>query len=408
MDSLDRFRGLLRIQTISSLGPLNGSYADAVELLSSWMSEIGMTDIHITEFHSKKPVLVGSWVGSEPSLSAVLLNGHYDVVPVDESGWCVPPFAAEARNDAKIICRGTQDMKSVVVQYLEALRQLKESGWRPRRTIHVSLVPDEEVGGHHGAALFVQSGVFKKLNIGIALDEGLANPKNKFSLFYGERASNWVILRTRGPAGHGSRFVKDTAIEKMVRILGRIYSTRSEGQHKCHHENVKLGDLLSMNVTAMRAGVPSSVLKGGFAVNVIPTEAEIAIDIRVPLSVTDIERVIRDEWIKDEQDVEIDYADQNDHPSPDLLAYPLESDKWVKALLDGVRDSDLGVDTCLEVFPAGTDSRYIRRAGIPCIGFSPIRNTPILLHDHNEFITEEGFLEGIKVYVQVIQSLSNV
>lgn len=161
MDSLDRFRNFLHIQTISSLGPLNGSYVEAVQLLSSWMSEIGMTNIHFTEFYPGKPVLVGSWVGSEPSISAVLLNGHYDVVPADDSGWCVSPFAAESRSDAKIMARGTQDMKSVVVQYLEALRQLKESGWQPRRTIHVSLVPDEEVGGHHGAALFVQSGNLK-------------------------------------------------------------------------------------------------------------------------------------------------------------------------------------------------------------------------------------------------------
>ncbi len=33
--------------------------------------------------------------------------------------------------------------------------------------------------------------VFKSLNIGLALDEGLANPTEKFTVFYGERAVWW-------------------------------------------------------------------------------------------------------------------------------------------------------------------------------------------------------------------------
>jgi len=39
-----------------------------------------------------------------------------------------------------------------------------------------------------------------------------------------------------------------------------------------------------------------------------------------------------------------------------------------------------------EVFPAATDSRYFRDLGLPAIGFSPMANTPLLLHDHNEVI----------------------
>jgi aminoacylase len=39
-----------------------------------------------------------------------------------------------------------------------------------------------------------------------------------------------------------------------------------------------------------------------------------------------------------------------------------------------------------EIFPASTDARYFRKLGLPAIGFSPMANTPILLHDHNEVI----------------------
>jgi aminoacylase len=408
MSAVDRFRHLLRIESVSSEGPANGSYFEAVGLLSSWMKEIGMQNIQIKEFVNHKPVLVGSILGSDPLLPSILLNGHYDVVPVDRSGWTVDPFSAELRSDGRIIARGSQDMKCVLVQYLEALRLLKQAGWKPKRSIHVSFLPDEEVGGRDGASLFVQSSLFKDLNVGLALDEGLANPRNSFSVYYGERASNWVILRAKGPAGHGSRFVKDTAIEKIVRILTRIYTHRSEEEQRCIHHELKLGDVLSMNVTALRAGVPSSVLRGGFAVNVIPTEAEIAIDIRVPLHIEDIEEIIREKWIQDEDEIEIEYVDKNMHPKNDLLASPVEKDKWIKALFEAVGSTIPEVSLELEVFPAGTDGRFIRRAGVPCIGFSPIRNTPILLHDHDEFIFESGFVEGITVYVETIKSFCDI
>ena len=65
-----------------------------------------------------------------------------------------------------------------------------------------------------------------------------------------------------------------------------------------------------------------------------------------------------------------------------------------------------GRDFDLEVFPAATDSRFLRAAGVPAIGFSPMRNTPILLHDHDEYIEESIFLEGIGVFVDVVKQMT--
>jgi len=39
---------------------------------------------------------------------------------------------------------------------------------------------------------FVLTDDFKSLNIAVALDEGLANPTDKFTVFYGERAVWWL------------------------------------------------------------------------------------------------------------------------------------------------------------------------------------------------------------------------
>ena len=37
-----------------------------------------------------------------------------------------------------------------------------------------------------------------------------------------------------------------------------------------------------------------------------------------------------------------------------------------------------------EINTGSTDARYFRQWGLPAIVFSPMKNTPILIHDHNE------------------------
>ena len=54
------------------------------------------------------------------------------------------------------------------------------------------------MGGHEGMELYVVSKEFKDLNIGLALDEGLASEDNAIPLFYGERCSFWVQFKCKG------------------------------------------------------------------------------------------------------------------------------------------------------------------------------------------------------------------
>jgi len=48
------------------------------------------------------------------------------------------------------------------------------------------------------------------------------------------------------------------------------------------------------------------------------------------------------------------------------------------------------------------------QAGCPAIGFSPMNHTPVLLHDHNEFLNRSVFLRGIDIYTHLIQNLASV
>ncbi|KAF4722141.1 adenylate cyclase, partial [Perkinsus olseni] len=113
-DCIDRFRQLVRIPTISGEGVTSGSYAKCAELLQKWLGEItGVTNIRAIEYVPGKPVILATFPGTDPALSTILLNGHYDVVPVFREHWKSDPFEAVIE-DGKIYGRGTQDMKCVL------------------------------------------------------------------------------------------------------------------------------------------------------------------------------------------------------------------------------------------------------------------------------------------------------
>jgi aminoacylase len=60
------------------------------------------------------------------------------------------------------------------------------------------------------------------------------------------------------------------------------------------------------------------------------------------------------------------------------------------------------------ICPAATDARFVRKVGIPAIGFSPMNFTPLLVHAHDEFVHADIYLKGIEIYKKVIEELANL
>ena len=189
--AIERLQELCRFETVSATAPSTGAYVECAKFLLEQLTSIKvLSDIHLLpEAPDHSPVVIAKWKGVDSTLPILLLNSHYDVVPADTSAWTVSPFEA-VRKDGKVYGRGTQDMKCVCVQYIEALRKITMlfPTWRPQRDIYLTFVPDEEVGGA-GMAAFLDSSLYKQLpnGIALALDEGLASTTNTFDVFYGER-----------------------------------------------------------------------------------------------------------------------------------------------------------------------------------------------------------------------------
>lgn len=373
-------------------------------------------------------MVVAHWPGKDPTLPVLLLNGHYDVVPADLAAWTVPPFGAVRGADGKIYGRGTQDMKCVCMQYIEAIRQLHatEPGWQPERDIYLTFVPDEEIGGA-GMAAFLDSDLYKHRlpGIALALDEGLASTTNVFDVFYGERLPWWVQVRATGPTGHGSRFIENTAVEQLLELSRKALAFR-QGQRdllemkcteNCTHavaakKKRTLGDVTTLNITTLQAGV---AVGDTYAYNVVPSLATCTLDIRISPQMEPTEMVaLLDSWCQEcskapAEGSEVTWTSVDDNHDNEMSHATTDTDRstnpWYAAFCDAL--AGMGCEMSPQVFPAATDSRFLRALGIRALGFSPMRNTEILLHEHDEYILEDNFLEGIGIYAGLLRSLGS-
>ena len=142
-EALNRFCQFLQFETVSSLAPTTGAYKDCAAWLKRQLEPLFDQVFYLDEAPDHSPVVVAVWRGIDESLPVLLLNSHYDVVPASDD-WTVPPFQG-LRKDGKIYGRGTQDMKCVCMQYIEALRIISKEnqGWKPARSIYLTFVPDE-------------------------------------------------------------------------------------------------------------------------------------------------------------------------------------------------------------------------------------------------------------------------
>jgi aminoacylase len=150
-----------------------------------------------------------------------------------------------------------QDMKCVGMQYLEAIRRLRSSGFIPDRTIHVIFVPDEEIGGHDGVELFVSSKEFKDMNVGLVLDEGLPSPGEEYRVFYAERSPWWLTIKAKGAPGHGAKLYDGSAMENLMKSVEAIRRFRTSQFDLVKSGQKAEGDVVSVNFAYLKAGTPT-------------------------------------------------------------------------------------------------------------------------------------------------------
>jgi acetylornithine deacetylase/succinyl-diaminopimelate desuccinylase-like protein len=120
--------------------------ADAIE---AFLDGSGL-DVERVEAAPGRVSLIVRIEGRDPDAPSLCLDGHTDVVPVNEDGWSRDPFGGELV-DGEVWGRGAVDMLNLTASYAVVLRRLAATGFRPRGDLVFVAVADEESGSTYGA-----------------------------------------------------------------------------------------------------------------------------------------------------------------------------------------------------------------------------------------------------------------
>ncbi len=171
--------------------------------------------------------LLFTWKGSEPGKPAVLM-AHYDVVPVEEENWEVPPFEALVR-DGAMWGRGTLDTKSTFNGILSAAENLIAQGFTPLHDIYFAFSGGEEVNGL-GAVHIVEYFTERGIEPELVLDEGGAVVENVFPgvskpcglVGIAEKGMMNLEFSVKSSGGHASAPAPHTPIGKLSAACTRV------------------------------------------------------------------------------------------------------------------------------------------------------------------------------------------
>ena len=419
-------RDLIRFDTTNRGGGDAEPERPAAEYVAAYLRELGL-EPEIFESLPGRASVVARIPGTQPELPALVLHGHLDVVPADPANWTVDPFAGEIR-DGMLWGRGAVDMKDMDAMILTASAAILRAGERPRRDVVLAFFADEENGGVYGSHHLVEHHPELFAGAGTAISEvgGYSidvEGTRAYLIQTGEKSLDWIRLRARGTAAHGSRVWHDNAITKLAAGIARLGAhewplrlcdtTRElvdaiagilgEDPREVSPEELvlRLGKGGGFIHASLRNTSNPTVLTAGYKHNVIPDTAEALVDVRAlpgeQESVLDEVRRI----VGPDIEVEILHSDIG-------LEVPFAGE-LVDAMAASLRREDPEAQVLPYLLSGGTDNKALSRLGIVGYGFAPLRlpadlDFPGMFHGVDERVPLDALDFGHRVLVDLLRT----
>jgi carboxypeptidase PM20D1 len=442
-DFIERFRASLKIKTFWPSGALPGDEAAEAPLVrfQEFLAE------HYGAFHKAASRHVLSpysvlyhWPGiAAGENGAVLILAHYDVVPAETEKWSVDPFGAEMK-DGFIYGRGSLDMKGILISIMEAAENLCLAGFKPKRDIWFAFGGDEERSGVSGAMEAAKWFAGRGQRFAWILDEGTPIGEDQIKgvdsplalVSVEEKGYLSLKLSVAQEPGHASRPPKVQAAAVLGRALCRIadrpfpykltptvesFFTQIsplmpgiQGFVMRHARTLgPLFFLAAASNTAIASMLKTTVamtqLQGSAADNVLPSEAQAIINLRLlqPWTVETAADFIR----KAVNDKRVNIKVHGLGTGPVAAKQGFQSPGW-KQIEAALAESWPGVTLLPFIMVATTDSRHYNELAEGIFRFSPHKLNPKDLsgvHGHDERISEENLKRGLQFYTKLLGAL---
>ena len=367
----------------------------------------------------------------------IILLSHEDVVTSTPELWKHPPFSAAVDNGV-MYARGSEDMKNEAIAHLVTMIILKRENVALDRDVIFLATADEEVDDI-GSEWMIANKKDLFANAEFLMTEGGRDRVDAqgnvqyVGINTAGKIPFWLVLTTRGNAGHGSRPLPDSAPNRLVRALDRIINYKTEmtvlpvvdqffkamaryetGARKQQFMNVReslkdpkfrqsIEDDQNLNYM-FRNTITLTQMEGSHQTNVIPAVATANIDVRLMPGEDPQKFLAAITKVVNDPKVEI----KAERPSKQGKASPIDT-----VLMTAIRS------TAAHYFPntpvtAWMDSGYTenemyRQLGIVCYGFNPYTTTDDESHsehNNNERIRVEELRRGPLVMFDVVAQVA--
>lgn len=340
------------------------------------------------------PNIVGTFQGAKRGRHLVL-NGHIDVFPVDETeAWTHGPWSG-ALADGKIWGRGVADMKAGTAAMVMTYRYLYPLRDQLHGKLTLTCVSDEETFGPYGARWLVKN---EPEVLGDCVLNG--EPSSPLTIRFGEKAPLWLRFTVRTDGAHGAyTHLSDSATKIAARLVcdleslagievpppGRIDQALAEGAAAMDQAMGKGASGIAQRIT-----VNIGTIQGGLKVNMIPGLCSFECDIRLPVGATKamvMEKVgaILARYPNASVE-EINFTEPAACDPFHEMAGHLRAN--AKAMT--------GIEPKPVISLGGSDARLWRQLGIPAFIYGPY---PRGMGQKDENVDVEEYLQVVKVHV---------
>jgi acetylornithine deacetylase/succinyl-diaminopimelate desuccinylase-like protein len=224
------FRSLFTELVNTNTALSSGSCTKAAQQIGARLKAAGYSDSQIALFSiPEKPQeggIVAVLPGRDPSLKAILLLGHIDVVEAKREDWTRDPFTM-VEEGGFFYAHGVSDDKAQSAIFADTMVRLKAE--KPlKRTVKLALTCGEESAGAFNGAEWLANNRRDLIDAEFAMNEGGGGrvrpdgTPEMLSLQVGEKHYQDFLLEATNKGGHSSMPRPDNAIYTLARAISAV------------------------------------------------------------------------------------------------------------------------------------------------------------------------------------------
>jgi succinyl-diaminopimelate desuccinylase len=387
----DMVDALMQLVRVAAVGPENGGEGELAKaaLLTRILESVGFdrierVDADDTRVSSGKRPNIVAVCNGESNLQRIWVVTHLDVVPAgEESLWMVTKPFEPLVKDNRVFGRGSEDNGQSLVASVFAAKALKLLGIRPKRTLALAVVSDEEMGSVMGIQHLIAKGVFGKEDLVFVPDSGSVDGS---FIEIAEKSILWFRLVTVGKQTHASLPNKGLNAHRVGMQVALALDTL------LHEKYSARNDYFDVPYSTFE---PTKKDRNVEAVNIVPGEDVVYFDCRilpeynVEEVVADINAIIAEFEGKTGAKIRLEILQKQSSPSMD------DGNSEAVVLLKKAIKQARGLDARVGGVGGGTCAAFFRKAGISAVVWSTVDE---VAHQPDEYSWIRNMVEDAKVF----------